>query len=142
MVCGYFQASVEISCEPRVKKHFRSIYFDNAVVSTCPASDGNVIIDAFHQFSGVKWLRNKPLNKFEDAQWLLIQKAEEEKLLQVTIKIPEENLKKLLSDSEDQYVSCGVSKLAQLWNEQRKLILQDAIFNLYCQHWRRKLECG
>ena len=107
MVCGYFQASVEISCEPRVKKHFRSIYFDNAVVSTCPTSDGNVVIDAFHQFSGVKWLRNKPLNKFED-----------------------------------QYVSCGVSKLAQLWNEQRKLILQDAIFNLYCQHWRRKLECG
>ncbi|CAO2831543.1 unnamed protein product [Amaranthus hypochondriacus] len=122
-------ASVEISCEPRVKKHFRSIYFDNAVVSTCPTSDGNVVIDAFHQFSGVKWLRNKPLNKFEDAQWLLIQKAEEEKLLQVTIKMPEENLKKLLTESEDQYLNCGVSKLAQLWNEQRKLILQDAIFN-------------
>lgn len=123
------QAAVEISCEPRVKKHFRSKYFDNAVVSTCPTSDGNVVIDAFHQFAGVKWLRNKPLNRFEDAQWLLIQKAEEEKLLQVTIKLPEENLKKLINDSEEQYLSCGVSKLAQLWNEQRKLIFQDAIFH-------------
>lgn len=122
-------AAVEISCEPRVKKHFRSKYFDNAVVSTCPTSDGNVVIDAFHQFAGVKWLRNKPLNRFEDAQWLLIQKAEEEKLLQVTIKLPEENLKKLINDSEEQYLSCGVSKLAQLWNEQRKLIFQDAIFH-------------
>lgn len=122
-------AAVEISCEPVVKKHFRSIYLDNAVVSTCPTPDGNAVIDAFHQFAGVKWLRNKPLNKFEDAQWLLIQKAEEEKLLQVTIKLPDEVLKKLINDSQEKYLSCGVSKSAQLWNEQRKLILQDAIFN-------------
>lgn len=129
MVYGYLQASVELSCEPRVKKHFRSIYFENAVVSTCPTSEGNGIIDSLHQFASVKWLRNKPLNKFEDAQWLLIQKAEEEKLLQVNIKLPEENLKKLISDSEEQYTSCGVSKLAQQWNEQRKLILKDAILD-------------
>ncbi|KAH9610332.1 hypothetical protein KSS87_005321 [Heliosperma pusillum] len=121
--------AVEISCEPRVKKHFRSIYFDNVTVSTCPTTDGNTVIDAFHQFAGVKWLRNKPLNKFEDAQWLLIQKAEEEKLLQVTIKLPEEIHNKLVNDSQEKYLSCGVSKSAQLWNEQRKLILEDAIFN-------------
>ncbi|KAK9664479.1 hypothetical protein RND81_14G045200 [Saponaria officinalis] len=122
-------AAVEISCEPRVRKHFRSVYFDNAVVSTCPTTDGNTVIDSFHQFAGVKWLRNKPLNKFEDAQWLLIQKAEEEKLLQVTVKLPEETLKKLINDSQEKYLSCGVSKSAQLWNEQRKLILEDAISN-------------
>ncbi|XP_021745917.1 transcription elongation factor SPT6 homolog [Chenopodium quinoa] len=122
-------AAIEISCEPSVKKHFRSNYFDNAVVSTTPTPDGNVVIDAFHQFAGIKWLRNKPLNKFEDAQWLLIQKAEEEKLLQVTIKWPEEKLKKLIADLELLYTSLAVSKLAQLWNEQRRLILQDAIHN-------------
>ncbi|KAK9725960.1 hypothetical protein RND81_05G180000 [Saponaria officinalis] len=122
-------AAVEISCEPRVKKHFRSIYFDNVVVSTCPTNDGKTVIDAFHQFAGVKWLRNKPFNKFDDAQWLLIQKAEEEKLLQVTIKLPEDILNKLVNDSQEKYLSCGVSKSAQLWNEQRKLILEDSIFN-------------
>lgn len=121
-------AAVEISCEPCVRKHVRSIYMDNAVVSTSPTPDGNVVIDAFHQFAGVKWLREKPVTKFEDAQWLLIQKAEEEKLLQVTIKLPEHVLNKLISDSNDYYLSDGVSKSAQLWNEQRKLILQDAIF--------------
>lgn len=124
----FFQAAVEISCEPCVRKHVRSIYMDNAVVSTSPTPDGNVVIDAFHQFAGVKWLREKPVTKFEDAQWLLIQKAEEEKLLQVTIKLPELVLNKLISDSNDYYLSDGVSKSAQLWNEQRKLILQDAIF--------------
>ncbi|CAA3013552.1 transcription elongation factor SPT6 homolog [Olea europaea subsp. europaea] len=122
-------AAVEISCEPSVRKHVRSIFMENAVVSTSPTPDGTVVIDSFHQFAGVKWLRDKPLTRFEDAQWLLIQKAEEEKLLKVTIKLPEPILDKLISDSNDYYLSDGVSKSAQLWNEQRKLILQDAFSN-------------
>ncbi|KAH7556846.1 hypothetical protein JRO89_XS11G0002600 [Xanthoceras sorbifolium] len=125
---GPFQAAVEISCEPCVRKYVRSIFMDNAVVSTTPTPEGNVAIDSFHQFAGVKWLREKPLRRFEDAQWLLIQKAEEEKLLQVTFKLPDDSLNKLISDCNEHYLSDGVSKSAQLWNEQRKLILQDALF--------------
>ncbi|KAL0339825.1 UNVERIFIED_CONTAM: Transcription elongation factor SPT6 [Sesamum radiatum] len=112
-----------------VRKHVRSIFMDNAVVSTNPTPEGKTAIDSFHQFAGVKWLRDKPLTRFDDAQWLLIQKAEEEKLLQVTIKLPEVVLDKLISDSNDYYLSDGVSKSAQLWNEQRKLILHDAFYN-------------
>lgn len=97
-------------------------------MSTCPTPDGNEAIDSFHQYAGVKWLREKPLRKFEDAQWLLIQKAEEEKLLQVTFKLPDDSLNKLISDCNEHYLSDGVSKSAQLWNEQRKLILHDALF--------------
>lgn len=122
-------AAVEISCEPSVRKQVRKTFMDDAKVSTSPTPDGNVVIDSFHQFAGVKWLRDKPLSDFEDAQWLLIQKAEEEKLLKVTIKLPEVVLDKLITDSRDHYLSDGVSKSAQLWNEQRKLILEDAFFN-------------
>lgn len=123
-------AGVEISCEPCVRKHVRSIFMDNAVVTTTPTPDGNSAIDSYHQFAGVKWLRDKPLTHFEDAQWLLIQKAEEEKLLQVTIKLPDTVLKKLIADSHEYYLSDGVSKSAQLWNEQRKTILHDAFYGL------------
>ncbi|KAM5550549.1 transcription elongation factor SPT6 [Rosa sericea] len=122
-------AAVEISCEPCVRKYVRSNYLDMVELSTSPTPDGNNAIGAFHQFAGVKWLQRKPLNRFGDAQWLLIQKAEEEKLLQVTIKLPEDRLNKLMSDFNEYYLSDGVSKSAQLWNEQRKLILQDALFN-------------
>ncbi|XP_010528633.1 PREDICTED: transcription elongation factor SPT6 homolog [Tarenaya hassleriana] len=122
-------AAIEISCEPSVKKYVRGIYMENAVISTSPTQDGNVVIDTFHQFSGVKWLREKPLSKFQDAQWLLIQKAEEEKLLQVTFKLPENYMNRLISDCNEHYLSVGVSKYAQLWNEQRKLILEDALHN-------------
>lgn len=126
--CVLFQAAVEISCEPCVRKYVRSIFMDNAVVSTSPTPDGNLAIDSFHQFAGVKWLREKPLRKFVDAQWLLIQKAEEEKLIQVTFKLPDDSLDKLISDCNEHYLSDGVSKSAQLWNEQRKLILHDALY--------------
>ncbi|CAN0929200.1 Transcription elongation factor SPT6 homolog [Linum grandiflorum] len=121
-------AAVEISCEPYVRKHVRAAYMENAVVSTCPTSDGNSTIDYFHQFYGVKWLREKPVSEFKDAQWLLIQKAEEEKLLQVTFKLPEKRMNELVNECKDHYLSDGVSKSAQLWNEQRQLILQDALF--------------
>ncbi|XP_031382982.1 transcription elongation factor SPT6 homolog [Punica granatum] len=120
-------AAVEISCEPCVRRYIRSVFMDNAVVSTSPTRDGNLTIDSFHQFAPVKWLRDKPLGKFDDAQWLLIQKAEEEKLLNVSIKLPEDSLKKLISDCKVYYLSDGVSRSAQQWNEQRELILEDAL---------------
>ncbi|GFZ18411.1 global transcription factor group B1 [Actinidia rufa] len=47
-----FHAAVEISCEPCVWKHVRSIFTDNAVVSTSPTPNGNTVIDTFHQFAG------------------------------------------------------------------------------------------
>ncbi|EFH64227.1 predicted protein [Arabidopsis lyrata subsp. lyrata] len=120
-------AAVEISCEPLIKKYVRGIYMENAVVSTSPTPDGDVVIDSFHRFSAVKWLREKPLRKFEGTQWLLIQKAEEEKLLQVTFKLPENQMNRIISECSEHYLSVGVSKYAQLWNEQRKLILEDAV---------------
>ncbi|KAG9449004.1 hypothetical protein H6P81_008969 [Aristolochia fimbriata] len=124
-----YMAAVEISCEPCVRKHVRSIFLEKAVVLTCPTTEGKTVIDTFHQFAGIKWLRDKPLSEFKDSQWLLIQKAEEEKLLQVTIKLPDDTQSKILNDFNENYLSDGVSKSAQLWNEQRKLILNDALFN-------------
>lgn len=112
-----------------MRKYVRGVYMDEAVVSTNPTQEGNSAIDPFHPVAGAKWLREKPLSKFGDAQWLLIQKAEEEKLLQVTIKMPERALKKLISEAKDNYLSECVSKSAQLWNEQRRLILEDSFFN-------------
>lgn len=99
---------------------------DKAEVSTSPTIEGNIAIDSFHQYARVKWLSNKPLPKFEDAQWLFIQKAEEEKLLNVTIKLPENIISKLTDEANVCYLSDSVSKSARLWNEQRKLILSEA----------------
>lgn len=121
------QVAVEISTEAAVKEYVRSFYTENAVVSTRPTTEGNRAIDTFHQYAGVKWLLDKPISAYNDAQWLLIQKAEEEKLLEVTLGLREESRNKLLAECENLYLSDGVSLIAQQWNEQRKLILRDAI---------------
>ncbi|GJW90519.1 transcription elongation factor SPT6 [Tanacetum coccineum] len=94
-------AAVEISCEPFVRRHVR-----------------------------IKWLKDKPLTKFDDAQWLVIQKAEEEKLIEVFVKLPALIHDELTTDAHEYYLSDGVSKSAQLWNEQRKQIIKDAFDGL------------
>ncbi|KAK8629753.1 hypothetical protein V6N13_078582 [Hibiscus sabdariffa] len=124
-----YMAALELSCEPCIKKHIRRIFRDKAVVSTSPTPQGNVTIDCFHQFSSIKWLCNKPLSEFNDAQWLFIQKAEEEELLQVSIKLPESTLNKLITGFKDVYLIDGPGRSAQIWKEQYKLILHDAFFN-------------
>ncbi|KAJ4828465.1 hypothetical protein Tsubulata_018175 [Turnera subulata] len=122
--------ALEMSCEPSVRSYVRGIFTDKALVSTNPTPEGDEAIHSFHQFWGIKWLRDKPLDKFQDAQWLLIQKAEEDKLLQVVIELPESALNKLISDSQEIYLTKSGDGFARLWNEQRKLILQEALLKL------------
>ncbi|KAK2987756.1 hypothetical protein RJ640_016351 [Escallonia rubra] len=76
-------------------------------------------------FRGARHM-DKPLSKFKHAQRLLIQKAEEEKLLQVTIKLQDGTLSKLIEEANFGYLSDRPVKSAPLWNEQRKLILKDS----------------
>ncbi|KAI4332888.1 hypothetical protein L6164_017762 [Bauhinia variegata] len=122
-------AAVKINSEVSIRKHARGIFMEKALVSTSPTQEGDRVVDSFHQFAGVKWLRDKPLLKFEDAQWLFIQKAEEEKLLQVKFSLLDLDLNELTMIYSNAYLNGSGGTSTQLWNEQRKLILQDAISN-------------
>lgn len=119
-----------LSCEVPFRKHVRSLFMDKALVSTNPTLKGSIAIDSSHEFAGFKWLKDKPLLKFEDSQWLLIQKAEEEKLLQVEIKFPDTAVNELMMTCNSAYLKDSDGASTQLWNEQRKSILQDTIINL------------
>lgn len=121
---------MEISSEMSLRKYVRSLFMDHAQLSTSPTSKGNLAIDAHNPLASVKWLQDKPLIKFKDAQWLSIQKAEKEKLLEVKIKLPDNVLSELTNACNNVYLNRSEQPPAQLWNEQRKLIVQDAISNL------------
>lgn len=118
---------MEISSEPSVRNYVRTFFTKNAVVTTKPTLVGINAIGVFHQFEGVKWINDKPTIVFDDEQWLLIQKAEEEKLIDVTIGLSKESSESLLFDCEQLYLSDGDSPTSGAWNEQRKLILQEAV---------------
>jgi transcription elongation factor SPT6 len=93
-----------LSCEIPFRKYVRGIFMNKALVSTSPTLKGNIVIDSFHEFAGFKWLKDKLLLKFEDSQWLLIQKAEEKELLKVEIKLPDDAVKELMKVCNDAYL--------------------------------------
>jgi transcription elongation factor SPT6 len=121
---------MEISTEPLVREYVRTFYSKNALVTTRPTPVGIDAIDAFHQFEGVKWINGKLVGAFDDEQWLLIQKAEEEKLIDVTVGLSKESIDTVLFDFEQLFSSDGLSRTSPTWNEQRKQILQEAIVAL------------
>ncbi|GBG67753.1 hypothetical protein CBR_g879 [Chara braunii] len=121
-------AVVEVSAEPAVREYFRSLFAEKAVVSTKPTAVGMSAIDQSHRYYRVKYLLNKPVNLFDDAQWCLIQQAEADKLLEVTVGMPKEAVDtSIIQELENLYLSDGVSRSAQLWNEQRRMILRAVV---------------
>ncbi|KAJ7556307.1 hypothetical protein O6H91_05G078100 [Diphasiastrum complanatum] len=129
--CAREMAALEISVEPTVCDYSRKIYAESGTVTTRPTSEGHKIIDSFHPCAGVKFLENNPLDDFADGRWLLIQNAEEEKLLEVTIGLDEEFIRsRLMQEVMPFYLSKGVNQNAELWNEQRRQILHDSVTNL------------
>lgn len=96
-------AEVEIGTEPGVRHCLRSVFMEKAEVSTEPTPRGKSEIGAFHRYSGVEWLRNKPLASFVDDQWLLIAKAEREGLLKVTVAMPQPDIDSIMQVSPRQH---------------------------------------
>ncbi|KAI5072429.1 hypothetical protein GOP47_0012535 [Adiantum capillus-veneris] len=121
-------AAYELSCEPRVRKFVRSLFDQHAVVSTAPTSKGEVLIDAFHELACVKNVKAKSVKSFNGGEWLLIQKAEEDELVEVRIELTQEVFDEVLIQSlHKNYFSNASNEVSELWNEQRKLILQEAL---------------
>mmetsp|Transcript_14099 Transcript_14099/g.20794 ORF Transcript_14099/g.20794 Transcript_14099/m.20794 type:complete len:1665 (+) Transcript_14099:977-5971(+) len=60
--CRYV-AAMELAYEPRIRRHLRSIYRANAVMTTKPTSRGFDNIDAFHEYFGLHLIRNKPIKE-------------------------------------------------------------------------------
>eukprot|EP00250_Pteridium_aquilinum_P002122 c12328_g1_i1 orf=3-4373(-) len=120
-------AAYELSCEPRVRNYVRSHFCDHAVVSTRPTAKGEGLTDAFHEFAGVKYVQGKPVKNFVDGEWLLIEKAEEEALIEVRIELTQEVCEVVMKGLEESYLSNVSSEVAMQWNEQCKLTLQEAV---------------
>lgn len=59
--CRYV-ASMELASEPRIKHYLRAIYRKYALLTTYPTSKGMHEIDAFSEFYGLQFIRNKPLS--------------------------------------------------------------------------------
>eukprot|EP00850_Spirogloea_muscicola_P001600 SM000006S19365 [mRNA] locus=s6:355783:364919:- [translate_table: standard] len=124
-------AAVEIASEVAVREFVRSRFSAAAVVNVKPTAAGQSAIDAFHSYSPFKWLENKPLREFDDDdQWLLLRKGQDEGLLDVSVGMLPSEHKSLLKELENLYLSDAVSSMARRWNQERELILREAVVSI------------
>jgi len=116
----------EISCDPRVRQSLRNTFYERAEISTYPTHKGMKEIDHNHAYFNVKRLDKKPTAAFRDsAHFLQIAAAEKENFITVDITI--RNEADFLQEVEQLYLSDGYSLNAQKWNEQRRLVLKEAL---------------
>eukprot|EP01117_Protostelium_nocturnum_P006766 TRINITY_DN242_c0_g1_i1.p1 TRINITY_DN242_c0_g1~~TRINITY_DN242_c0_g1_i1.p1 ORF type:complete len:1509 (+),score=429.08 TRINITY_DN242_c0_g1_i1:233-4759(+) len=126
-------AAQEIAFEPQIRRSLRGVYNERAVVSTFPTEKGKTL-DVFHPMRGVIRIDQKPVKAMlTTLQWLELIKAEKDGFLTIKIELPfnqeysPETETFFSKDMERLYLSDGTSLNAQAWNEQRKLILHEAI---------------
>lgn len=60
--CRYV-AAMELAHEPRIRRHLRAIYRQEAVITTRPTTKGMNKIDAFHEDYGLHLLKDKPVKE-------------------------------------------------------------------------------
>eukprot|EP00523_Entomoneis_sp_CCMP467_P012549 CAMPEP_0168790060 /NCGR_PEP_ID=MMETSP0725-20121227/13191_1 /TAXON_ID=265536 /ORGANISM="Amphiprora sp., Strain CCMP467" /LENGTH=2014 /DNA_ID=CAMNT_0008840425 /DNA_START=198 /DNA_END=6242 /DNA_ORIENTATION=+ len=60
--CRYV-AALELASEPRVRRHLRTVYRRNAMLTTKPTKKGMEELDAFHDYYGLHLIRNKPTSE-------------------------------------------------------------------------------
>jgi transcription elongation factor SPT6 len=120
----------------------------DGVVNTKPTAKGIREIDPYHQYYCVKRLMDKPLHRFDQTQYLLCKKAENEGFITVTISFPTSGRRNVIDadgmdttedtkngDGEDPflrevielYSSSGYGLDSEAWNEQRNLIVTAAL---------------
>ena len=58
-----YVAAMELAHEPRVRRHLRSIFREQSVVTTRPTAKGMGAIDAFHEYYGLHLLKDKPVRE-------------------------------------------------------------------------------
>eukprot|EP00898_Chlorokybus_atmophyticus_P008664 jgi/Chlat1/879/Chrsp107S01340 len=119
----------ELAAEPAIRQYVREKYREHVLISTRPTPSGDSTIDAFHRFGFVKWLKDKPFAALaKDQQWVAIQKAMQQGLLEVTLEVPADVLEhRILYPMFEGYLSDNVSTTAKTWNELRKEVLREAV---------------
>jgi len=133
--------AMEIAYEPHVRQVIRAAFQKGVVVSTTATEKGKQTIDTVHPYHGLQYLVDKSIHDFTgSAQFLLLEKAEKEGYLTISIqnKNPAMTMPgaspydHLLKDVERYYQPVDYrgpadTDLRKAWARERRAILEDAL---------------
>lgn len=115
--------SQEIVTNLLVRSGMRQLMLSVATVRVTPTQRGKAEIDEMHEYYPFKYLKDKPVSRFRDHQFLLLEKAEKEGLLNVEIRVRADEMKRRY---EGLYCNDNFSAVAEQWNIERRQILEMA----------------
>ncbi|KAJ1534980.1 Transcription elongation factor spt6, partial [Nowakowskiella sp. JEL0078] len=137
-------AAQEITADVNFRGFIRRVYESDVALTTYPTEKGKTEIDSTHSYYPFKYLKDKLIVDYSDAQqplerdekeqqeanalagqYLLIHEAEERKLLNVIARIEVQD--RLMGDVHRHITNDFQSDLATCWNEERKIIADEAM---------------
>ncbi|PWZ02826.1 transcription elongation factor SPT6 [Testicularia cyperi] len=137
----------EIGKDPVLKREIRQLFKDSAEISIEPTERGMTVIDDGHPYAGFKFLRPKPARQIPGQPVIYLQmlQAEDDILIKLNIGLKEAVLSRFENRLYTNYASEGVGETSQLWNEQRREVIADAVRNqlvpngrLWLKEWLRE----
>ncbi|BHF60733.1 Transcription elongation factor SPT6 [Sparganum proliferum] len=138
-----YMLAFQISREPVVRQLARRMLYTQALISLSPTSKGFKLIDEGHPLFSVKYLRNKPvLDLMGDVLYLHIHNGARDRLVQFHLHMPENQLRGLclLDDLRHFFHQDEFSSLVEAWNEQRSLLLKEAVEQFLQPHIFKELQ--
>ncbi|KAJ3413177.1 Transcription elongation factor spt6 [Chytridiales sp. JEL 0842] len=138
---GRMMLAYELASDPRFRQFIRKVYETDAVVTVTPTEKGKREIQPLHPYYPFKYLSEKPVVKFFDGQFLNIRKAEDEGLVDISIRVEEEA--RLVEDVVKHMTNDYVNEYAEAWNAERKKAAEYATRNILfpqiCKWLKEKL---
>ncbi|ORX62353.1 transcription elongation factor Spt6 [Hesseltinella vesiculosa] len=134
----------EIAYDMQVRRAMRHDWEEQAVICVNPTEKGFTVIDALHPLRPYKFLLSKPMDSFQNGEFLHILKGESDGLLTIQIGLPDRE--KWVDDVLQFYLSDGFSDIVKEWNEQRRLVfdlaLADYLEPLMDKHIRERMRAA
>ncbi|VEL07789.1 unnamed protein product [Protopolystoma xenopodis] len=130
LAAARYMLAFEISREPVVRRAARRLVASQASIRLTPTAKGVRDIDENHPLYSVKYLHDKPVSDLmADPIFLHIHNGVRAKLITFEIYVPETRIRgfSLLEDWQRLFHRDEFSALVQAWNDQRNLVLKQAI---------------
>mmetsp|Transcript_13013 Transcript_13013/g.40065 ORF Transcript_13013/g.40065 Transcript_13013/m.40065 type:complete len:1752 (+) Transcript_13013:53-5308(+) len=130
LVLARYLLVTEIAADVGIMKHVRLIFRPSAMVSTLPTPKARKDVDDNHPLRPYCTVQNKPVSTLlasRGCDYLMMKQAEEEGFAKIKIFIKDSDYNDLIEDFHRLFLSQNLSATAMEWNQQRKLVVKEAL---------------
>ncbi|KAI1712859.1 SH2 domain-containing protein [Ditylenchus destructor] len=131
----------QFSREPSVRRKLREFFRRHLKMSACPTKKGQEIFDYKHPLFGRHYIKDKPVSRLKDEEYLQYVKAKNDSLMDIKLHAQtedEENSMLNFLMNESQFQRNENSAVAEKWNKCRRDVLQICVDELLIPTFARE----